>query len=162
MMPIRWFFVPVYLIVAGATVWLIGQRLGTEIFPNVEAGQLALRIRTPTGTKVENTEQVSLQALALIEREAGSNTVALTMGLVGVHAPNYPVNLIHLWNGGPEEAWLAVQLKSGTGIKIETFKERLREVFANELPDVRFSFEPSDIVNRVMSFGASTPIEVAV
>src|SRR5262249_45744107 len=29
-------------------------------------------------------------------------------------------------------------------------------------PDVRVSFEPSDIVNRVMSFGSSTPIEVAV
>jgi multidrug efflux pump subunit AcrB len=72
------------------------------------------------------------------------------------------VNLIHLWNGGPEEGWLAVQLKSGSGIKVEPFKERLREVFAQELPDVRFSFEPSDIVNRVMSFGSSTPIEVAV
>jgi multidrug efflux pump subunit AcrB len=30
------------------------------------------------------------------------------------------------------------------------------------LPGVRFSFEPSDIVSRVMSFGAPTPIEVAV
>ena len=30
------------------------------------------------------------------------------------------------------------------------------------MPDVRFSFEPSDIVNRVMSIGASTPIEVSV
>jgi multidrug efflux pump subunit AcrB len=31
-----------------------------------------------------------------------------------------------------------------------------------ELPDVRVSFEPQDIVSRVMSFGSSTPIEVAV
>jgi multidrug efflux pump subunit AcrB len=33
---------------------------------------------------------------------------------------------------------------------------------AQELPGVRFSFEPSDIVSRVMSFSAPTPIEVAV
>jgi hypothetical protein len=52
---------------------------------------------------VENTEQLALKVLDLIKREAGSNNVALTMGLIGVHAPNYPVNLIHLWNGGPEE-----------------------------------------------------------
>jgi len=70
-------------VLAGIFIWVIGPRLGTEIFPSVEAGQLALRIRTPTGTKVENTEQVALQALALIKREAGSNNVALTMGLVG-------------------------------------------------------------------------------
>src|SRR4029077_4957935 len=41
-------------------------------------------------------------------------------------------------------------------------KERLRKKFAEQLPDVSFSFEPSDIVSRVMSLGASTPIEVAV
>jgi multidrug efflux pump subunit AcrB len=33
---------------------------------------------------------------------------------------------------------------------------------AKEMPDVRFSFEPSDIVNEVMSFGSPTPIEVVV
>src|SRR5207237_1273955 len=31
-----------------------------------------------------------------------------------------------------------------------------------QLPGVSFSFEPSDIVNRVMSLGAPTPIEVAL
>jgi multidrug efflux pump subunit AcrB len=30
------------------------------------------------------------------------------------------------------------------------------------MPEVRFSFEPSDIVNEVMSFGSPTPVEVAV
>ena len=41
------------------------------------------------------------EALDFIRQEAGPDNIALTMGLVGVHAPNYPVNLIHLWNGGP-------------------------------------------------------------
>jgi len=45
---------------------------------------------------------------------------------------------------------------------MEPFKERLRARFAAELPDVSVSFEPSDIVSRVMSMGSSTPIEVAV
>jgi multidrug efflux pump subunit AcrB len=45
---------------------------------------------------------------------------------------------------------------------MEAFKERLRARFAAELPDVSFSFEPSDIVSRVMSMGSSTPIEVTV
>ena len=57
---------------------------------------------------------------------------------------------------------LQVQLKSGAPVRIEELKERLRKRFAAQLPDVSFSFEPSDIVSRVMSLGASTPIEVAV
>ncbi len=86
----------------------------------------------------------------------------MTIGMVGVHNSSFPVNLVHLWNGGPEEGWLAVQLKRGTGVQIEAFKERLRGVLAKELPDVRLSFEPQDIVTRVMSFGSPTPIEIAV
>src|SRR5258708_19889814 len=41
-------------------------------------------------------------------------------------------------------------------------EERLRKDFAGEIPTASFSFEPGDIVSRVMSLGASTPIEVAV
>ncbi|HRP05085.1 MAG TPA: efflux RND transporter permease subunit, partial [Opitutaceae bacterium] len=74
----------------------------------------------------------------------------------------FPVNLIHLWNGGPEEGWLAVQFKPDAEMHIEAFKERLRTVFAREFPEVRFSFEPQDIVSRVMSFGSPTPIELAI
>src|SRR5229473_2640925 len=50
----------------------------------------------------------------------------------------------------------------GGSLGIEDLKERLRRKLPQELPGVRFSFEPSDIVSRVMSFGAPTPIEVAV
>ncbi len=159
----RWLVVGVYLIVAVGCVLLGGGRLGLEIFPTVDAGQFALRLRAPAGTRLDNTEQMALKALAVIHREAGgSNQVSLTLGLVGVHAANYPVNLIHLWNSGPEEAHLSVQLRPGSGVAIPALKERLRTAFARELPDVRVSFEPSDIVSRVMSFGSPTPIEVAV
>jgi multidrug efflux pump subunit AcrB len=159
----RWLLLAVYLIGAGAIlVVAANQHLGIEIFPRVDTGQLALRLRAPAGTKVEATEQLALRALELVQREAGSNEVAITLGLVGVHAPNYPINLIHLWNAGPEEAWLAIQLKPGGHIGIAALEERLRAVFETELPGVRCSFEPSDIVNRVMSFGSATPIEVAV
>ncbi|MBI5772846.1 MAG: efflux RND transporter permease subunit [Verrucomicrobia bacterium] len=158
----RWLLVLVYLAVSLGVVWVVGRKLGTEIFPTVDSGQFALRLRAPTGTKVELTEQLALKVLDCIKREAGAENVALTMGLVGVHAANYPINLIHLWNGGPEEAHLSVQLKPHAPVKISVLKEKLRAVFAAELPDVKFSFEPSDIVSRVMSFGSFTPIEIAV
>lgn len=158
----RWPLLIVYLAVAGLVIVLIGKQLGIEIFPDVDTGQMAIRLRAPPGTKVENTEQIALKVLDLVKREVGSNNVALTMGLIGVHGANYPVNLIHLWNGGPEEGWLAVQLKPDAPFGIDALRERLRAVFAAEMPDVRISFEPNDIVNRVMSFGSSTPIEVAV
>src|SRR5262249_49607731 len=47
-------------------------------------------------------------------------------------------------------------------VNMDELKERLRAKLAAHLPDVKCSFEPSDIVSRVMSLGSPTPIEVAV
>jgi multidrug efflux pump subunit AcrB len=140
----------------------LGPRLGREIFPPAANGQLQVRLRAPAGTKLDRTEQIALRALDVIKEELGAGNVATTLGLVGVHAPNYPVNLIHAWNSGTDEATLQVQLKPDAQVDLESAKERLRARLGAALPDVRLSFEPADIVSRVMSFGAPTPIEIAV
>jgi len=158
----RWVVAGVYLVSAAVVVWLAGRRLGTEIFPKVDAGQIQLRLRGPTGTQIDGTEAIALQALDLIKQEVGPENVQITLGFLGVHGAAYPINFIYLWNGGPEEGVLQVQLKAGTTVRIEPLKERLRKVFAEKMPGVSFSFEPSDIVSRVMSLGSPTPIEVAI
>lgn len=160
---LRWLVVAGYAAAAGLIFWFCGSRLGVEIFPKTDTGQFAVRFRAPSGTQVGLTEQVAQKILATIAQEAGgSNKVEFSIGLVGVHNSSFPVNLVHLWNGGPEEGWLAVQLKHDAGVKIEPFKEKLRAALSRELPEVRLSFEPQDIVTRVMSFGSPTPIELAV
>jgi multidrug efflux pump subunit AcrB len=151
-----------YLVISGATIFLVGGALGTEIFPVVDTGQFQLHLRAPPGTRIERTEQIALQTLDAIKREVGPDNVEVSLGFVGTQPPNYPINTIYLWSSGSEEAVLQVQLKRGTQIGIEDLQERLRQKLPQELPNVRFSFEPSDIVSRVMSFGAPTPIEVAV
>ncbi|MEX2043981.1 MAG: efflux RND transporter permease subunit [Opitutus sp.] len=158
----RWLVVVIYIVASVGVVWFVGRQLGLEIFPKVDTGQMAIRFRAPTGTRLDLTEVIGKKVLDLVAQEAGRDKIAVTIGLVGVHASNYPVNLIHQWNGGPEEGWLAIQLKSHSEVDTDDLAERLRTVFARELPDVRFSFEPADIINRVMSFGSFTPIEVAV
>ena len=42
-----------YVVAAGLIIWLVGGHLGTEIFPKVDAGQFQLRLRAPTGTRIE-------------------------------------------------------------------------------------------------------------
>jgi multidrug efflux pump subunit AcrB len=150
------------LALAGVVIGVVGRRLGTEIFPRVDAGQLQLRLRAPTGTQIDGTEAVALRALDLIGQEVGPRNIQISLGFLGVHGASYPINFIYLWNGGPEEGVLQVQLKHGTPVRIEELKERLRRVFAEKLPGVAFSFEPSDIVSRVMSLGSPTPIEIAI
>jgi multidrug efflux pump subunit AcrB len=185
-LPFRWVFLAAYLGVAGALVlWWVGGHMGvgTEIFPTVDAGQFQMRLRAPTGTRIETTEQLTLKALQEIKEAVGPDNVKITVSYVGVVSPNYPINNVYLWTSGPEEAVLRVALKPGAA-RIEQLKERLRnetqlrlrdwlrdrltaegltkEAAAERARGLRLSFEPADIVNEVMSFGSPTPVEVVV
>jgi len=140
----------------------LGSTLGTEIFPQSDEGQLTLRFRGHVGQRIEESEKTALRVLELIKEEAGPGNVESTLGYVGGQSADHPINAIYLWTSGPEEGVLQVQLRHGSGLHIEDFKEKLRKSLAARLPGVRFSFEPSDIVSRVLSFGASTPVEISV
>jgi multidrug efflux pump subunit AcrB len=158
----RWLLVATYLVVSAAIIALVGPRLGTEIFPTIDTGQFRLRIRAPDGTDIDRTEQVVLEALGVIKEAAGADNVEMTLGYLGTIPSSYPINTVYQWMRGPEDAVMWVALKRASGIRIEPFKEELRDKLAEALPDVQFSFEPADIINEVMSFGSSTPVEVAV
>jgi len=151
-----------YLAAAVGVMIILGMRLGMEIFPVVDAGEFRLRFRAPDGTHIEKTEQIALKVLDVVHEQIGTEKIALTLGYVGAVPSTYPINAVYQFSRGPEEAFLRIALKPGSGIRTESAKDNLRKELAARMPQVRFSFEPADIVSEVMSFGAPTPIEIAV
>ncbi len=180
----RWVILPAYLVIAGLVLWSVGTHLGTEIFPQVDSGQFQLRIKAPVGTRIERTEEVARQALAVIREEVGAENLEISVGFGGVSPSSYTINTVYLWTSGPEEVVLRVALKEGSGVRIAPLEERLRaklqdrlgavvrrQLQADGLPEdqvearvatLSVGFEPADIVNEVMSFGSDKPIEVVV
>jgi multidrug efflux pump subunit AcrB len=159
---IRWLVVGAYAGVVVAMILLLGPRLGEELFPNVGATQFRLRFDAPTGTRAEDTERLVTAVLDEIRKTAGSQNVLITLGYVGTQGASYPINTVFLWTSGPHEAVITVALRPEAHIDVSAFEERLRHVLPSEFPGSTFSFEPGDLVNQIMNFGAPTPIEVAV
>jgi multidrug efflux pump subunit AcrB len=158
----RWGIAGAYAIGAAVILFLLLPQMHLEIFPSTETGQFQLRLRAPTGTRIERTEVLTLKALDIIKREVGPQNVAIETDFVGVQPPNYPVNTIFLFTSGPQEAVMLVALKPEARLRGEALKERLRQDLSKELPGVSVSFEAGDIISQIMSFGSPTPIEVAV
>ncbi len=159
---LRWAVLPVYLLLTGLSVYFVGGALGTEIFPSADSGQIQVRLRAPTGTRIERTESMALRMLDAIAEEAGPENVVASLGFVGSQPPSYPVNTIYLWTSGPHEAVLLVSLKPERKVSTEQIQEALRQKIHEIAPGAVLSFEAADLVNQVMSFGSPTPIEVAV
>jgi multidrug efflux pump subunit AcrB len=150
-----------YLAVSLGLLIIFLPRTGTEIFPDANAPLVRMRLRVPTGTRIEETELQVLKALDVVRREAGPENVQISSDFMGVQPPSYPVNLIHLFTSGPGEAIIQVSLKEGTQ-RGEDLRERIRSSVEKELPGSSVSFEAADIVSQVMGFGSPTPVEVAV
>jgi multidrug efflux pump subunit AcrB len=157
----RWPLAAVYLVSSVALLWFLAPRLGTEIFPESEASLARIRLRLPTGTRIEETERATLRAIDIIRREAGPNAVSATSDFIGVQPASYPVNLIHLFTAGPQEALIQIATTAAAP-QGERFRESIRAALRRELPGVQVSFEAAGIVSQVMSFGSPTPVEIAV
>ncbi len=157
----RWLIVPGYLVLTLGATWIIGSRLGLEIFPITNANEFRIRLRAPDGTHIDRTEKYALDVLEVVKDKVGANNIDLTLGYVGTVPPSFPINSVYQFSRGPEEVILRVALKRGSGIRTESKKEELRGALAQAFPQLRVSFEPADIVSEVMSFGSATPIEIA-
>jgi multidrug efflux pump subunit AcrB len=180
----RWFVVPGYLVACGLALGLMGLRVGTELFPQIDSGEFVLRFRPPPGSNFNLTRQMAIKCLEEIEREAKTENIIITMGFVGQVAPNFGIDNMVLFMRGPDDGQLRVALRAKSGIKLAEFRERLRQILpervipwlADQLKTgglaestslqqakkATFGFEPGDIVTQVMSFGSTTPIAVRV
>jgi multidrug efflux pump subunit AcrB len=157
----RWPLAASYLVIAIGLLWVLLPRIGTELFPEANAALLRIRVRAPTGTRIEETERAVLRALDVIRGATGPGNIQITSDFVGVVPSSYPVDLIHLFTSGPQEAIVQVALGANSP-KGEALREKLRAVLKQKLPELQISFEAGDIVTQVLSFGSPTPIEVAV
>jgi multidrug efflux pump subunit AcrB len=159
---LRWLVVAGYAAVTALVIFLVLPRLGAEMFPRPQSRQLQLRLRAPTGTRLERTELIALRATDVIKQAVGPTNVAITTGFIGVPTPNYPINTIYLFTSGQHEAVIGVSLRDSAPPVTEALRDQLRHDLAKALPNVTVSFEAGDIISQVMSFGSPTPIEVAV
>jgi multidrug efflux pump subunit AcrB len=180
----RWQVIASYLISSVAFIAVVGSQVGWGLFPTVDTGQFLLRLRGPTGTRIERTEQLARRTLDIVAEIVGPDHIEATLGYVGVTPPTFPNQSVYLWTSGPEEAVLRIALKEGSGVRVEELKSRLRRELPSRLgswleqksladglsPEeaaarraaLQLSFAPADIVNEIMSFGSPTPVEILV
>ncbi len=162
LLAVRWPVVGLYLAGTAGILYFAGGRLGTEIFPRMDTNSLQLRVRGPSGTRVERTERIAQQVLEAVGDIVGSENVEKSIAFVGVQPSSFPVNLIFLWTGGPHEAVMRIALNPDSGIPTAQVEEELRRRLPEVAPGTRIAFESPDLVSQVMSFGSPTPIEIAV
>jgi multidrug efflux pump subunit AcrB len=135
--------------------------IGQNFFPTVDAGQLRLHVRVPTGTRVEETERRFRQVEGVIKQVIPAEELDLVLDNIGL--PVVPINLLLSDNPtiGAGDGEILVSMKEEHG-PTGAYIERIRREIHRQYPDLIIFFQPADIVNQTLNFGLPAPIDIQV
>jgi len=148
-----------FAIVIGGAIFV-----GKDMLPELNhSGQFQLRVLCPLGMRIERTEDRVKAIIHLIENIVGKENVAISSAFVGNTPSSYGTNALYIFNSGPQEAVLQVDLKHEYKVHhLDDLKESIRKEVKKNLPDVNISFEPIELTDKIMSQGALTPVEIMI
>jgi multidrug efflux pump subunit AcrB len=160
-MPKRKSVVLIYLLIAFAGAGTCFVIIGKDLLPVSNVGQLQLRIREPDGTRLTVTEAATRGVLRILDSTVDHH-IQITSAYVGLVPSSFGTSNLYIFNSGTQEAVIQVELEKKYTVNIEDLKEKLRHNILRRYPELHLSFEPIELTAKIMSQGASTPIEVQV
>ena len=138
--------------------------IGTELFPDVDAGTFELRIKTTPGTDLLETEKIVARLEDTIKEvipEKEIETLIANIGLPVGKGAGFSTVLSS--NSGPDTAYLIVNLKQdGRQTPTQHYITQLRQKLADDYPLEQFVFVSGGIVNMALNQGVPTPISVQI
>ena len=162
MMPYRLVIAIVYILVGLCGAWLMISHIGREVLPKSNAGQFQVRLRAPDGTRIERSELYMIKALHILDTMVGHENVQVTSAMVGMHGSQFSTNPVYLFMAGPQEGVLQASLKEDFKVNMDNLKEDFRAKVARDMPELKISFEPIELTDKILSQGSPTPIEIAL
>ena len=160
--PYQGVVVILYTLLTCGLIAVLFKNIGRDVLPKVNGGQFQVRLRAPDGTRLERTEEKTINARHILEDLVGKENIVVSSAFVGQHPGQFSTSPIYLFMSGPQEAVMQVALKESYKEKLDDLKERFRKRMKAAMPDVRLSFEPIELTDKVLSQGSPTPIEVRI
>jgi multidrug efflux pump subunit AcrB len=136
--------------------------IGTDFFPQVDAGQIRLHVRCPGGTRIEETEARFAQVEDSIRRIIPRRDLSDILDNIGLPYSGYNLAFSDSVTLGPADGEILVSLKPGDHRPTWDYVREMRKQLVREFPDLTFFFQPADMVGQILNFGLPAPIDVQV
>ena len=153
-------FLTVFL-VATVGSFLLLPWVGRDFFPEVDAGQIKLHLRTQTGTRVEETARLTDEVGKVIRTFIPNAEIANIVANVGLPVSGINVSYSNSAPIGSVDADLLISLKPDHHAT-QDYIRILRKELPGRFPGVTFAFLPADIVSQILNFGLPAPIDIQI
>jgi multidrug efflux pump subunit AcrB len=144
-----------------ATAAVLFTFVGTDYFPEIDAGQMTLHVRALSGTRIEQTELLFQQVEETVRQVVPRNEIGTIIDNIGLPASNYNFAFGNGTFVAYNDGQVLVTLKPGHGSTLD-YQKRLRSVLHQRFPASVFYFEAADIITQILDFGVPSQIDVQV
>ncbi len=136
--------------------------IGMDYFPQVDAGQLRLHLRAPTGTRLEETERIFMRVEDEIKALMAPGDLNSILDNIGL--PTSGINLAYGDNITTSEFDGEILLSLNEEHEQSTFvyAKKIRQMIKEKFPEVTVFFQPADIVSQILNAGLPAPIDIQV
>jgi multidrug efflux pump subunit AcrB len=138
---------------------LIFKLIGTELFPQTDAGQFTVNVRATTGLRVEKTEELVAQvekAIASVVPERERKMIISNIGVLLDWPAAYTAN------SGPQDTFILVQLAEHHGRSTFSYVDKLRKKLPQQFPGIEFNFDTGGMLSAALNGGLPAPINIQV
>jgi multidrug efflux pump subunit AcrB len=150
----------VFLALAFASM-IIYPFLGRNFFPEVDAGQIRLHVRGPTGFRVEDTAGLIDRVEDAVRKVIPPDQISSLIDNIGLAVSSINVTYSTSGTVGSSDADVLISLKPGHAHTAD-YVRTLRRDLPREFPGVTFAFLPADIVSQILNFGIPAPIDIQI
>ena len=132
--------------------------VGLDFFPYVDAGQIKLHVRVPSGTRLEETERLMARVENIVRSNIPPSELQLMTDHIGL--PVYWALLFYQTDTiGPQDADLQIELSKNHHPSLG-YIGKIRAAVNAQMPGVEIYSQAADITSQVLNFGLSAPIDV--
>src|SRR5438067_1864565 len=133
--------------------------IGTELFPQSDAGQFTVHVRGMTGLRVEKTEQLISEVEKAVQAAVLERDRKMVISNIGVLL-DWPA--AYTPNSGPQDAFILVQLAEHHGRSTFSYVDELRKKLPEQFPGTEFSFDTGGMLTAALNGGLPSPINIQV
>ncbi len=136
--------------------------VGRDFFPDVDAGQLRLHVRAPSGTRIEQTEALFAQVEDEIRGTVPPADLDTILDNIGLPFSGMNLAMGDNQNTGPGDGDIQIALKEEHKGSAASYVEQLRHRLHTRFPGATFYFEAANMTSQILNFGLPAPIDVQV
>ena len=152
-----------YVVLVLSMVLAAGLTIGTDILPASNSGDIQVRMLAPEGSRLEKTEAYLERLTRIITAQMPEGSVKISSAFVGLQPSATAINPIFLFTSASHEAVLQLSIDQKKFDKsISGLKEQVRKEVGKQMPELKISFEPMELVEKIMSQGAMNPVQIKV